>query len=418
MAATQTEIRYRIPKLHNGGKVVYEHPARFKFLAAGRRWRKTTLAMRVALSRAARGAQVVWGAPVYRQCMMGWDECQKAAGGVADFRKSEMQIVCPPMNGAISFVSLDTPDNARGKTADLVIVDEAGFVQEMAWHQVLRPMLSDTGGAALIMGTPKGHNWFWREHMGAMDRSDSVAWQVPTLGVAIQEGQLVRSPHSMENPDFEFEEAERMFQSMPQRTFEQEFLAAFIDDAGAVFRNVLAVSTAQPLSALEPGHHYVMGLDWAKSYDWTVASVIDAVTKQQVTLDRFNRVDYQFQLGRVKALAEQWQPSAIWAETNAMGEPLVDALRREGLPMRGFTTTATSKQAIIEALALAIEKGAITLLNNEIQKAELQAYDMQRLPGGGYRYGAPDGMHDDTVMALAIAWQGVSLPSRPIFRAV
>jgi hypothetical protein len=90
-----------------------------------------------------------------------------------------------------------------------------------------------------------------------------------------------------------------------------------------------------------------------------------------------------------------------------MGEPLIDALRREGLPMQGFTTSASSKVAIIEGLALAIEKGNVRLLDDATQKAELQAYDMKRLPGGGYRYGAPEGIHDDTVMALAIAWHGV-----------
>jgi hypothetical protein len=34
----------------------------------------------------------------------------------------------------------------------------------------------------------------------------------------------------------------------------------------------------------------------------------------------------------------------------------------------------------------------------------LQAYEMERLPSGMLRYSAPHGMHDDTVMALAIAW--------------
>ena len=38
---------------------------------------------------------------------------------------------------------------------------------------------------------------------------------------------------------------------------------------------------------------------------------------------------------------------------------------------------------------------------------ELQAYQAERLPGGMLRYGAPNGMHDDTVIALALAWQGV-----------
>jgi len=38
--------------------------------------------------------------------------------------------------------------------------------------------------------------------------------------------------------------------------------------------------------------------------------------------------------------------------------------------------------------------------------SELQAYTMERLPSGRFRYSAPAGMHDDTVIALALAWHG------------
>jgi len=38
---------------------------------------------------------------------------------------------------------------------------------------------------------------------------------------------------------------------------------------------------------------------------------------------------------------------------------------------------------------------------------ELQAYQAERLPSGMLRYSAPEGLHDDTVMALALAWQAV-----------
>ncbi len=34
---------------------------------------------------------------------------------------------------------------------------------------------------------------------------------------------------------------------------------------------------------------------------------------------------------------------------------------------------------------------------------------MERLPSGLLRYGAPEGMHDDMVMSLALAWQAVVL---------
>jgi hypothetical protein len=84
------------------------------------------------------------------------------------------------------FVSLDNPDNARGKTAFGAVIDEAAFVAEGAWYDVIRPMLSDCDGWALAMGTPNGRNWFWREHTAAAARDDSVAWQVPTLGVRLR----------------------------------------------------------------------------------------------------------------------------------------------------------------------------------------------------------------------------------------
>jgi hypothetical protein len=39
--------------------------------------------------------------------------------------------------------------------------------------------------------------------------------------------------------------------------------------------------------------------------------------------------------------------------------------------------------------------------------SELQAFESTKLPGGGLRYAAPQGMHDDCVMALALAWDAV-----------
>ncbi|MCY4021055.1 MAG: hypothetical protein OXG39_16715 [Chloroflexi bacterium] len=76
--------------------------------------------------------------------------------------------------------------------------------------------------------------------------------------------------------------------------------------------------------------------------------------------------------------------------------------------MRSFTTTSKSKSPLIESLALAIERRFISLLDHPVLLAELASYTLQRLPGGGgYRYGAPLGMHDDTVMATALAWHGV-----------
>src|SRR5690348_8160825 len=127
-----------------------------------------------------------------------------------------------------------------------------------------------------------------------------------------------------------------------------------------------------------------------------------------VALDRSNRVDYSLQCERLKALSERWQPQQIIAEQNSVGQPVIEQLTRDGLRIHPFTTTQTSKAKAIEALALAFERGDIRILNDPVLVSELVAYQAEPLPSGLLRYGAPAGQHDDTVMALAIAWSAVS----------
>jgi hypothetical protein len=73
--------------------------------------------------------------------------------------------------------------------------------------------------------------------------------------------------------------------------------------------------------------------------------------------------------------------------------------------------TAGAKMRLVDSLALAFEQGSIRILHDAVLIAELQAYEMERLPGGTLRYGAPAGEHDDTVVALMLAWHGLERPS-------
>lgn len=357
-----------------------------------------------------RSGRVIWGAPTFDQVRVGWEETRRAAAGVAVFKLSTMTATFPS-GATILYRSLDNPDNVRGHTADGVVIDEAPFVNQAAWYEVLRPMLIDTGGWAWLMGTPNGRNWFWQEHTMAGDRPDSRAWQAPTLGVRITADGLIREPHPLENPFIPFAEIEQLYRTMPERAFRQEILAEFIEDGGGVFRRVREAATARPLAQPEPGHTYVGGIDWARSHDFTVLSVMDAGTKRQVALDRFNQIGYEVQLGRFRAMHERFGVSAWVAEENSMGGPLIERLQSEGYPVQAFKTTNATKAQVIDALALAFERGEITILDDPVQVAELQAYEMERLPSGLIRYRAPENMHDDTVMALALNWYGVSNPA-------
>jgi hypothetical protein len=56
----------------------------------------------------------------------------------------------------------DNPDRLRGQYFDGVVLDEYADMDPTMWSQVIRPALSDRGGWACFIGTPKGKNGFWR----------------------------------------------------------------------------------------------------------------------------------------------------------------------------------------------------------------------------------------------------------------
>lgn len=77
--------------------------------------------------------------------------------------------------------------------------------------------------------------------------------------------------------------------------------------------------------------------------------------------------------------------------------------------VQGVQFTNATKANLVEALALAFERGDLQILNDPLLVGELQAYEMERLPSGLVRYSAPDGLHDDIVMSLALAWAAFGL---------
>jgi hypothetical protein len=198
---------------------------------------------------------------------------------------------------------------------------------------------------------------------------------------------------------------------MTSEDYQQEILAEFLSGEGAVFRYIDERATLTVQNAPLPDHRYVFGVDWAQSKDFTVIVVMDSTTREMMCYDRFNGIDWSLQRGRLRALYDKWKPQIIIAESNSVGSPNIEALQREGLPVRAFETTATSKPPLIESLVLAFDRDEIKVLNDRILKNELMAYERKVSPTTGRsQYSAPEGLHDDTVMALALAWHGSTAP--------
>lgn len=393
------------PVLHPAQRQVEQCQARFIVLAAGRRFGKTRFGVSRCVWEALRGRRVWWVAPTYKLAAVGWRGLKQLARQVpGTFIRESDRLVVFGDGGTVQVRSGDEPDSLRGEGLDYVVLDEAAFMAEEVWTHAVRPALSDRRGRALFISTPSGRNWFWRLYERGL-QDERGEWQSFHFTTA-------------DNPHISAEEIEEARRQLPERVFRQEYLAEFAEDSGAVFRNVATVSRLQPqgietIRQQHAGHELVLGVDWGKSDDYTVFSLVCATCRQQLLLERSNRQDYVFQLQRLRALVRDLgaQRTTVVAERNAMGEPLLEQLWRDGLLVRPFTTTASSKPPLIEALVLALERGELLLLDDVVQQHELQSYTLvlNRVTGHP-TYAAPPGLHDDTVMALALAWYGVVRP--------
>lgn len=386
-----------LPKLRTDQQTIAKHPAKVKVLACGRRWGKTVLGGRCVMNVLAQHGRVAWIAPSYKNTRPLWrwasNVVQPAVkAGRMKINQSE-RVIETDKGGFLAIYSGDNIDSIRGEAFHLAVLDEAAMLGETAWTDAIMPTLADYAGDAILISTPKGRNWFWQEWVKAQDDgAHSMAFTAPTSA----------------NPLPTIREAAKLARErVSDRTYRQEWLAEFIEDAG-VFRKVREAATATRQDERSAGHLYVMGVDWGRVNDATVLMVIDATTSEAVYMDRMLDTDYALQTARLRALAERFDVAQIIAEANSMGGPLVEQLLNEGLPVLGFQTTNASKALIIDGLALAFERGDIRIIDDATLIAELQAYEAERLPGGMIRYSAPDNMHDDCVIALALAWSAAA----------
>ena len=380
-------------KPHPGQLEVHNSDARFKVLSAGRRWGKTRLGVNECIDAAVKGGRAWWVSPTYKTSEVGWRPLRQIARKIpgAEIRLGDRQVNLPG-GGFVAVRSADNPDSLRGEGLDFVVMDECAFMQREAWTEAIRPALSDRQGKALFISTPKGRNHFWELYQKGINGEEGwQSWTFPTIS----------------NPFIQASEIEAAKRDLPEMIFRQEYLAEFIDDSGGVFRRVQDAAVLEPQEP-DANKQYVAGVDVASSIDFTVVSIMDVKSKEMVFMDRFNRVDYNVLENRLEALYKRWHLDSMKIEANSIGQPVIDHLYAKGLSIIPFTTTSATKQAIIQGLQSAFEHGEIRIINDPVLVGELLSFESKRSPSGGFSYSAPSGMHDDTVMSLAIAWSALA----------
>jgi hypothetical protein len=206
-------------------QIIVDHPARFKVVAAGRRFGKSYLSMNMMARTARHPYKNVWyvtttyGAAKNIMWIPLKDRLRKLNWSNS-FHEVAMQAHL--VNGSvIALKGTNNPDSLRGVGLDYLVIDESAFIEERTWKEVLRPTLSDKVGGALFISSPTGRNWFYELFQLGQSGEDSdwASWQFTTL-----EGGNV--------PETEIDTARR---DLDARTFEQEYEAKFVSYTGLVY---------------------------------------------------------------------------------------------------------------------------------------------------------------------------------------
>jgi len=230
-------------------QVISNDKNRFRVAACGRRFGKSFLSINE-MAKFARypNQRVLYIANTYRQAkQVIWQELLDQlykVNWIEKVNQSDLEIQL--INGSRIFVrSAENREALRGTKYNFIVLDECGDINPDTWYTVLRPTLSDTGGHALFIGTPKSRNWFFDLWMQAGAQSDWSSYQYTTL-----EGGWV--------PEEEIEAAKR---DLDERQYKQEYESQFIDYAGVIFY-AFGDHNIKKFEHLEPSRPILLAVDF------------------------------------------------------------------------------------------------------------------------------------------------------------
>jgi phage FluMu gp28-like protein len=196
---------------------------------------------------------------------------------------------------------------------------------------------------------------------------------------------------------------------MTQKVVEQEVMGKFIEDVGSVFRGVddcIMGALEEPVT----DHKYYVGVDLAKSVDFTVMIVLNK-RRQVVAFDRFNQLDWTFQKQRIINMAKKYNNAKILLDSTGVGDPILDDLKKE-ITVEGYKFTSASKADLINKLAIHINERTVTYPRIPELLNELKIFGYIKEGSKEIKYSAPEGYHDDTVIALSLALMNIDTNNR------
>lgn len=310
-------------------------------------------------------------------------------------KKNETLLEIDLINGSkIFFKSAEQKDSLRGYTiSGILCVDECAFINDEVFYELLLAWTNVHSAPILLTSTPKfklGFFWsYW--NIGVQKTNPNV--------IAIDFNNYDTSALLSE------ERLEEYRKLLPKGQFLTEYMGEFLDSQSIVFGDFKNCIGGE----IKEYKDIFIGIDWGSGVgsDYTVITGVNE-RNEQVFITYFNNKTSPQQIDFIVDYLDVYRNKVrcVVAETNGVGQPLVDALKNRlnwCKSIVGFCTTNADKIRLINRLQVYFEQKKIQLLDDEKQTNELSAYECQVKSNKSVTFNAPIGGNDDTVMALMFA---------------
>ena len=294
----------------------------------------------------------------------------------------------------LNFYSAEQGASLRGQTFNYMICDEFAFHKmeqpdgTHLWNDILSPTLKARGKKCIFVSTPLGKNNIFYE-MYQRGLSDEFPKYASILKTIYDDGFITN------------DEIEEIKKSIPELSFQQEYMCEWIDDGLSFFQGF---SECFDIDKVSNGKCWI-GIDCSgDGTDSTVCSKINE--KGEIELfEAVGTLDMKYR--QIADYLNRENPVAVYGEINGLGLPMLEEIKklvRHKSKIYDWTTTNSSKEEIISDLAVSIANKDVHFLKDDMKTYnELGDFVVTVSKSRKLTFAARGSGHDDRVMATAIA---------------
>lgn len=396
--------------------------ARYRVVCAGRQVGKSTVLSTLALFEAVTRRNItvllVSAGEVASRRLL--EECTALAvesslgGSVLDDSKSLLSF----SNGSRIISVPASQRQIRGWPVDVLILDEAGFIDQDIWRAAEPAIIARPGSKVILTSTPWGDSThffraLWNRGMDSPDEN-VASWHWPSSVSPLVDDVLLEQIRQRESSEY----------------FKREFLAEWTDSAGAYFSEAEIMDAVADYGMCAPAdlerwidRPYVAagGIDWGYAHDanaLTLVSVLEDFGLNRGVLGadlalfipwfevRHNWPYSQF-IDRIVETAGKYHIRVLASETNGVGQYPTEDLRRRaheagrGCYVSSVVTDVRRKQSGFSMIKGLLQRNRLVLPRDPELLKQLRGLEFEQLPTGNLRIAVPDRSgHDDLAMSF------------------